>query len=261
MHTSCVTEADDTICRVQSTKQLQRCCLRQHATTMARVTAGGCNAAQISPEISDEEVFDTDTVWRPLGTNGHSVEVPKQTLQVVRFEGGQELQSVEISTSQHGQYVNFRDQKESSDKDEPSWNDSTPYSFASNTNNNRPGATCSAMLSERSQSYRPWSDDVQSESLELQCRRPHLHKLERQQSIVDGLLFEIYDRWHGSRADSFDSDTFTECSSTSEVFHTRWDSYYETAADQGHAKQFHRTFLESQSKCLRLCNLQTWVVV
>ena len=218
---------------------------------MARVTAGGCNAAQISPEISDDEVFDTNTVWRPLGTNGRSVEVPKQTLQTVCLEGGQESHSIEIPVRQHRQqHVNFRDQK-GSDKDEPSWNDSTSFSVARNTNNNRPGGTCSAMPSEPSQRHRPWSDDMQSESLELQCRRPHLHKLERQQSIVDGLLFEIYDRWHGSRADSFDSDTFTECSSTSEVFHTRWDSSYdydETAADQRHAKQFHRTFLESQCK-------------
>ncbi|XP_052780758.1 TBC1 domain family member 30-like isoform X1 [Mya arenaria] len=39
---------------------------------------------------------------------------------------------------------------------------------------------------------------------------------ESQSSIVDGLLSEIYDRWHDHRHDSFDSDTFTEYSSTAE---------------------------------------------
>ncbi|KAH3881405.1 hypothetical protein DPMN_005331 [Dreissena polymorpha] len=39
---------------------------------------------------------------------------------------------------------------------------------------------------------------------------------ETQSSIIDGLLSEIYDRWHDHRHDSFDSDTFTEYSSTSE---------------------------------------------
>ena len=256
-----MTAADDTtrpvVLSSPRLKQLQQCCFRQHATTMARVTAGGCNAAQISPEISDDDVFDANTAWRPLqalGTNGRRVEVPQQTLHLhtVHFERSQEVpeHNFDISGSQHRQHVNFRSQNESSDKDDPSWNDSTSFRVSGNTNNNRPGAVCSAVPSEMSQPYdRPWSGDVQSEAYELQCRRPHLHKLERQQSIVDGLLFEIYDRWHGSRADSFDSDTFTECSSTSEIFHTRWDSYYdETTADHPHAKQFHRTFLENQSK-------------
>ena len=40
-------------------------------------------------------------------------------------------------------------------------------------------------------------------------------------SSIDGLLFEIYDRW---QRDSFDSDTFTECSSTSDAFLGRVDS-------------------------------------
>ena len=50
--------------------------------------------------------------------------------------------------------------------------------------------------------------------------------LERQSSIVDGLLSEIYDRWHDHRLESFDSDTFTECSSTAEFFHSRRNSSY-----------------------------------
>ena len=40
---------------------------------------------------------------------------------------------------------------------------------------------------------------------------------------IDGLLFEIYDRW---QRDSFDSDTFTECSSTSDAFQGRVDSVH-----------------------------------
>ncbi|XP_052283504.1 TBC1 domain family member 30-like isoform X2 [Dreissena polymorpha] len=46
----------------------------------------------------------------------------------------------------------------------------------------------------------------------MSCRPP----FETQSSIIDGLLSEIYDRWHDHRHDSFDSDTFTEYSSTSE---------------------------------------------
>lgn len=48
----------------------------------------------------------------------------------------------------------------------------------------------------------------------------------RQSSIVDGLLSEIYDRWQDHRPDSFDSDTFTECSSTSEFLHSRRHSRF-----------------------------------
>lgn len=66
-------------------------------------------------------------------------------------------------------------------------------------------------------------------------------KHERQHSIVDGLLCEIYDRWQGNQRDSFDSDTFTECSSTSEIFgHTRGDW------ERRHARQLHRAFLETK---------------
>ncbi|XP_048253113.1 TBC1 domain family member 30-like isoform X1 [Haliotis rufescens] len=72
------------------------------------------------------------------------------------------------------------------------------------------------------------------------------YKLSRQGSIVDGLLHEIYDRWHGSFRDSFDSDTFTECSSTSEVFLSRWDSM-NSPYERRHARQFSRAFLENQN--------------
>jgi hypothetical protein len=51
-------------------------------------------------------------------------------------------------------------------------------------------------------------------------------RLDSQSSIVDGLLSEIYDRWHDHRHDSFDSDTFTECSSTSEFMHWRRHSVH-----------------------------------
>ena len=73
-------------------------------------------------------------------------------------------------------------------------------------------------------------------------------RFQRQHSIVDGLLFEIYDRWHGgSLRDSFDSDTLTECSSTSEVFYRHT---FGSAGGRGHtiSRQLQRAFLENQSK-------------
>lgn len=42
-------------------------------------------------------------------------------------------------------------------------------------------------------------------------------------SLVEELLFDIYDRWHCSRRDSFDSDTLTGCSSTSDALGGRSD--------------------------------------
>ncbi|KAK7101893.1 hypothetical protein V1264_020204 [Littorina saxatilis] len=217
---------------------------------MARVTAGGCNAAQISPELSDDEVFHTDEVWRPLRTNGHptTTTVSPQTLQDVQLDRSEESTQMSPSFELHDRNrFGFRGQNTSSDQDEFSYNESLSFNASGNRNNNRPGGLCSVPYnSDVSENAKPWSDSGMSEAQELQCRRPHMHKLDRQHSIVDGLLFEIYDRWHGSRADSFDSDTFTECSSTSEVFHTRWDSYYETA-DQRIDKQYTRSFLESQS--------------
>ncbi|KAK3578758.1 hypothetical protein CHS0354_035662 [Potamilus streckersoni] len=74
-----------------------------------------------------------------------------------------------------------------------------------------------------------------------------LSRLERHPSIVDGLLFEIYDRWHDCRRDSFDSDTFTECSSTSEVMHWRKSSCYQTEGEGRNEGRLHRALLESQS--------------
>ncbi|CAH1783790.1 unnamed protein product [Owenia fusiformis] len=65
------------------------------------------------------------------------------------------------------------------------------------------------------------------------------------QSIMDGLLFEIYDRWHGPQRDSFDSDTFTECSSMSEAFLGRSDSLnYEF--ERTHSARLSRAYLESK---------------
>ncbi|KAH9508091.1 hypothetical protein Btru_052821 [Bulinus truncatus] len=75
-------------------------------------------------------------------------------------------------------------------------------------------------------------------------------RVHRQGSIVDGLLHEIYDRWHYGRHDSIDSDTLTECSSTSEFFfHGRHDSGgYHSASEKRHAGQLHKSFLQNQSK-------------
>ena len=74
-------------------------------------------------------------------------------------------------------------------------------------------------------------------------------RLESQSSIVDGLLFEIYDRWHDTRLDSFDSDTFTECSSTSEFMHGRRSSYIRGVTLGGlQLNNLHKGLLEEQSK-------------
>lgn len=55
-------------------------------------------------------------------------------------------------------------------------------------------------------------EQVQYNSDESRAPRS-LSRVNRQSSIVDGLLTEIYDRYHGSR--SGDSDNVTECSTTS----------------------------------------------
>ena len=61
-------------------------------------------------------------------------------------------------------------------------------------------------------------------------------------SIVDGLLFEIYDRWHYTQRDSLDSDTFTECSSTSDAFLGRSDSL-QLHFEQQHSTRLGKTYL------------------
>ena len=67
-------------------------------------------------------------------------------------------------------------------------------------------------------------------------------------SIVDGLLFEIYDRWHYSQRDSLDSDTFTECSSTSDAFFGRVDSIHlEEVPQDRHSTSLTRAYLQSKS--------------
>ena len=67
-------------------------------------------------------------------------------------------------------------------------------------------------------------------------------------SLVDGLLFDIYDRWHYRQRDSFDSDTFTECSSTSDAFFGRSDSLHLPEFEQRHSNRFRRAFLEAKGK-------------
>lgn len=70
---------------------------------------------------------------------------------------------------------------------------------------------------------------------------------EQRSSIVDDLLFEIYDRWHDARHDSFESDTFTECSSTSDIFPWRKNSIH-LDIEAKHSGKLNRSTLESQSK-------------
>ncbi|CAG2242121.1 TBC1 domain family member 30 [Mytilus edulis] len=69
---------------------------------------------------------------------------------------------------------------------------------------------------------------------------------EQRSSIVDDLLFEIYDRWHDARHDSFESDTFTECSSTSDIFPWRKNSIH-LDIEAKHSGKLNRSTLESQS--------------
>ena len=76
-----------------------------------------------------------------------------------------------------------------------------------------------------------------------------LSHLDRKASIVDDLLCEIYDRWYDGRHDSFESDTFTECSSTSEVYHWRRNSF-QLANDNKHSSRILPSVLQSQSKVL-----------
>lgn len=64
-------------------------------------------------------------------------------------------------------------------------------------------------------------------------------------SIVDDLLFEIYDRWnYTSRRYSYDSDT-TYYSSTSDAFFCRSDSV-QSAFDEKHSTLYQRKYLQSK---------------
>lgn len=74
-----------------------------------------------------------------------------------------------------------------------------------------------------------------------------LSHLDRKTSIVDDLLCEIYDRWYDGRHDSFESDTFTECSSTSEVYHWRRNSF-QLVNDNKHSTRILPSVLQTQSK-------------
>lgn len=112
-----------------------------------------------------------------------------------------------------------------------------------------------------------FSNSLMQKQDQLQQGENFLHNLEqssadeilrgraqRQGSIVDGLLHEIYDRWHCGRSDSIDSDTLTECSSTSEFFfHSRHEpGGYHSAIEKRHAGQLNKSFLQSQSEYCRL---------
>lgn len=72
---------------------------------------------------------------------------------------------------------------------------------------------------------------------------------DRKTSIVDDLLCEIYDRWYDGRHDSFESDTFTECSSTSEVYHWHRNSF-QLENDNKHSTRILPSVLQTQSKQL-----------
>ncbi|VDI41858.1 Hypothetical predicted protein [Mytilus galloprovincialis] len=74
-----------------------------------------------------------------------------------------------------------------------------------------------------------------------------LNSEKQRSSIVDDLLFEIYDRWHDARHDSFESDTFTECSSTSDIFPWRKNSILHLDIEAKHSGKLNRSTLESQS--------------
>lgn len=100
-----------------------------------------------------------------------------------------------------------------------------------------------------SEDYAAWSPEPRDESdvNKYGAARVDRMRVERQGSIVDGLLFEIYDRWHGRERDSLDSDTFTECSSTSEIFGARADSY-QAVVGRRHARQLNRGYLQGLSE-------------
>ena len=73
-------------------------------------------------------------------------------------------------------------------------------------------------------------------------------------SIVEGLLLEIYDRWQYPQRDSLDSDTFTECSSTSEAF---WRGDSVDLVGQRNVNRLNKVFLEGKGRpkfCLRRFN-------
>ncbi len=90
------------------------------------------------------------------------------------------------------------------------------------------------------------------EKTQVQTHRRHRARNDSGSSIIDGLLFEIYDRWHRPPRDSFDSDTtFTETSSTSEVF-GRGDSMH-LHYDNPYSARLHRAFLENNGRLAYLC--------
>ena len=70
-------------------------------------------------------------------------------------------------------------------------------------------------------------------------------------SMVDELLFDIYDRWHYGRSLSFDSDTFTECSSTSDAFGGRHGVVHSQLEEQNRGSRLNRSYLNTKGRgCL-----------
>ena len=74
-------------------------------------------------------------------------------------------------------------------------------------------------------------------------------KDQRSRSLVDELLFDIYDRWHYGQRDSFDSDTITGYSSTSDAFVGRSDVIQLQLAERRHGTRLNQAFLQSKGTC------------
>ncbi|GFN84530.1 TBC1 domain family member 30-like isoform x2 [Plakobranchus ocellatus] len=123
--------------------------------------------------------------------------------------------------------------------------------------------TASAIASDRANTREnfkspPFSLDHETRSIN-HSESPEMASKNRRTSIVDGLLHEIYDRYHlHGRSDSVDSDTLTECSSTSEAtfFHhghgMLGGGYHAALLERRHASHLNRSFLQNQSKLLQI---------
>ena len=72
---------------------------------------------------------------------------------------------------------------------------------------------------------------------------------QRSRSLVNELLFDIYDRWHYGQRDSFDSDTITGYSSTSDAFVGRSDVIQLQLAERRHGTRLNQAFLQSKGTC------------
>ena len=227
-------------------------CVGKHASVMDGLSHNSQVVAEveISLEVSDDEVFDDRAVWSAPKPERLSGAVAKQTPHASLAE-----QHESAWCSNRAGHTNDNDDdlgqisRPSSDEDDldrnipafPSdlWNWG-PHSV-SETESESPqhGALCTESgLSDRGQ--------------DQECTRGSAHHvhLHQKRTIMDGLLFDIYDRWHGSRADSLDSDTVTECSSLPEVGLARWDAGSEAAsALHRPAPRLSRACLQNQGRC------------